>query len=160
MASLIRQIVESIAEHLRESEYFRTVPVIPVLVEDQKNVENEIVNAAQKTGAFVMVNFASGETDTDNTPGPYLTTSTFQVTVSEIPSIWRSKARPGPSCTEIAEAVARLLHHVQPADRDDAPLSGGVLLFAGMSQQANDSMLQQALQFIIPVGLSNEPPTR
>jgi hypothetical protein len=49
---------------------------------------------------------------------------------------------------------------VQPADRDDAPLSGGVLLFAGMSQQANDSMLQQALQFTIPIGLSNDPPTR
>ena len=160
MASIIRQIVEAIAEHLRDSEYFRTVPVIPVLVEDQKNVENEIVNAAQKTGAFVMVNFASGETDTDNTPGPYLTTATFQVTVSEIPSIWRSKAKPGPSCTEIAEAVARLLHHVQPADINDAPLSGGVLLFSGMTQQVNESMLQQAIQFTIPIGLSNEPPTR
>lgn len=160
MASLIRQIVEAIAEHLRDSEYFRTVPVIPVLVEDQKDVEREIINAAQKTGAFVMVNFASGETDSVDTPGPYLSTATFQVTISEIPSIWRSKARPGPSCTEIAEAVARLLHHVQPADRDDAPLSGGVLLFAGMTQQANDSMLQQALQFTIPIGLSNTNPTR
>lgn len=160
MASLVRQIVESIAEHLRDSEYFRTVPTIPVLIEDQKDVEKEIVNAAQKTGAFVMVNFASGETDTDNTPGPYLTTATFQVTVSEIPSIWRSKSRPGPSCTEIAEAVARLLHHVQPADTNDAPLSGGVLLFAGMTQQANESMLQQAIQFTIPIGLSNTAPTR
>jgi len=160
MASLIRQIVEAIADHLRESEYFRTVPTIPVLVEDQKNVENEIVNAAQKTGAFVMVNFASGETDTDNTPGPYLSTATFQVTVSEIPSIWRSKAKPGPSCTEIAEAVSRLLHHVQPSDRDDLPLSGGVLLFAGMTQQVNESMLQQAIQFTIPIGLSNTAPTR
>ena len=160
MASLIRQIVEAIAEHLRESEYFRTVPVIPVLVEDQKDVEREIVNAAQKTGAFVMVNFAAGETETENTPGPFLSTATFQVTVSEIPSIWRSKARPGPSCTEIAEAVARLLHHVQPADRDNAPLSGGVLLFDGMTQQANDSMLQQAITFTIPIGLSNSIPTR
>jgi hypothetical protein len=160
MASLIRQIVEAIAEHLRESEYFRTVPTIPVLVEDQKNVENEIVNAAQKTGAFVLVNFVSGETDSENTPGPYLSTATFQVTVSEIPSLWRSKVKPGPSCTEIAEAVARLLHHVQPADRDDVPLSGGVLLFAGMTQQVNDSMLQQAVQFTIPIGLPNEIPTR
>lgn len=160
MASIIRQIVESIADHLRESEYFRTVPVIPVLIEDQKDVEREIVNAAQKTGAFVMVNFASGETDSNNTPGPYLSTSTFQVTVSEIPSIWRSKARPGPSCTEIAEACARLLHHHQPINRDEEPLSGGVLLFDGMSQQANESMLQQALTFIIPIGLSNDLPER
>jgi hypothetical protein len=29
-----------------------------------------------------------------------------------------------------------------------------------MSQQVNDSMLQQALQFTIPIGLSNDPPTR
>lgn len=160
MASLIRQIVESIGEQLQASEYFRTVPTIPVLIEDQKDVEREIINAAQKAGAFVMVNFASGETDSENTPGPYLSTSTFQVTVSEIPSIWRSKARPGPSCTEIAEAVCRLLHHHQPLDRDGAALSGGVLLFAGMSQQANDSMLQQAITFEIPIGLSNLPPER
>lgn len=160
MASLIRQIVEAIGEHLRESEYFRTVPTIPVLIEDQKDVEREIVNAAQKTGAFVMVNFVSGETETNNTPGPYLSTANFQVVVSEIPSVWRSKSRRAPSCTEIAEAVARLLHHVQPADRDDAPLSGGVLLFDGMTQQVNDSMLQQAVTFTIPIGLSNDPPER
>ena len=160
MASLIRQIVESIGEQLRASEYFRTVPTIPVLIEDQKDVEREIVNAAQKTGAFVMVNFASGETDTNNTPGPYLSTANFQVTVSEIPSVWRSKPRHAPSCTEIAEAVCRLLHHHQPLDRDGAALSGGVLLFSGITQQANDSMLQQAVTFEIPIGLSNTPPER
>lgn len=160
MASLIRQIVDSIAERLRESEYFRTVPVIPVLVEDQKDVEKSILNAMQTCGAFVMVNFASAETDSEDTPGPYLSDATFQVTVSEIPSVWRSKARNSPTCTEIAEASARLTHHFQPVDRDGAALSGGVLLFSGMTQQANESMLQQAITLTIPIGLSNILPTR
>lgn len=158
--TIIRQIVESIAETLATHDYFRTNPKIPVLVEDHKDVEKSILNAMQTAGAFVLVNFESAETDSQNSPGPYLSDAKFRVTVSEIPSVWRSKAGKVPSATEIAEAVCRIIHHTQPMDADDQPLSGGVMLFNSVSQQANDSMLQQAVSFTIPIGLSNTSPTR
>ncbi len=158
--TIIRQIVESIAETLAAHDYFRTSPKIPVLVEDHKDVEKSILNAMQTSGAFVLVNFESAETDSQNTPGPYLSDAKFRVTVSEIPSIWRSKPGKVPSATEIAEAVCRIIHHTQPMDIDDQPLSGGVMIFNSVSQQSNDSMLQQAVSFSIPIGLSNTPPTR
>jgi hypothetical protein len=158
--TIIRQIVESIAETLSTHDYFRTVPKIPVLVEDHKDIEKSILNAMQTAGAFVLVNFESGETDSQNTPGPYLTDAKFRVTVSEIPSVWRSKSVKVPSATEIAEAVCRIIHHTQPMDADDQPLSGGVMLFNSVQQQSNDSMLQQVVSFSIPIGLSNTSPTR
>jgi len=158
--SLIRQIVESIADTLSGHTYFRTNPKIPVIIEDHKDVEKSILAAMQSTGAFVLVNFDSAETDSENTPGPYLSNAKFRVTISEIPSVWRSKSSKSSSATEIAEAVCRIIHHTQPMDKDDLPLSGGVMLFNSISQQTNDSMLQQVVVFSIPVGLSTSEPTR
>jgi hypothetical protein len=158
--SIIRQIVESIAKRLADHDYFRTVPKIPVLVEDQKDVEKSILNAMQTAGAFVLVNFDGADTDSENTPGPYLSDSSFKVIVSEIPSLWRSRSSKQPSCTEIAEAICRLIHHHQPLDSEGLALSGGVLLFDSMSQQANESMLQQVLTFKLPIGLTNTDPER
>lgn len=160
--SIIRQMVDSIARKLSENDYFRTVPKIPVIVEDHKDVETEILRAMNSTGAFVLVNFQSGDTDSPDTPGPFISDGVFQITVSEIPSVWRSqKMSPStPSCTMIAEAVARILQHYQLVDTDDAPLTGGVLTFSGITQLQNDSMLQQAVIFNTPIPLTNTQPTR
>jgi hypothetical protein len=158
--SIIRQIVDSIAETLADHAYFRTVPKIPVLVEDGKDIETKIMTAMKSAGAFCLVHFESAETDSANTPGPYLSESQFKVTVSEIPAVWRSKPGNTPSATEIAEAVARILHHTQPLDKDDAPLSGGVMIFTGLESQTNESMLQKVVSLTIPVGLSTDEPTR
>lgn len=158
--SLIRQIVDSIAETLADHAFFRTVPRIPVLIEDGKDIETSIVNAMKSAGAFVMVHYESGETDSADTPGPYLSNSEFKVTCSEIPAVWRSKTGSTPSATMMAEAVARILHHTQPMDKDDAPLSGGVMIFTNLESQTNESMLQKVVTFSIPVGLSTDEPTR
>jgi hypothetical protein len=158
--SIIRQIVESIAAELSAHVYFRTVPRIPVLVEDHKDIETQITNAANSTGAFVMVSFSDADTDSQDTPGPYLSDSNFKVTVSEIPSVWRSRQGSTPSCTEIAEACARLIHHHQPKAKDGSALSGGVLIFSGMEQSLLPSTLVQTITFQIPIGLSNLTPTR
>jgi hypothetical protein len=158
--SIIRQIVESIAETLTDHAFFRTVPKIPVIVEDGKDIETSIMTAMKSAGAFCLVHFESAETDSENTPGPYLSSSQFKVTVSEIPAVWRSKSGYTPSATEIAEAVARILHHTQPLDKLDQPLSGGVMIFSGLESQTNESMLQKIVNFTIPVGLSTDEPTR
>lgn len=158
--SIIRQIVDSIAETLSAHPFFRTVPKIPVLVEDGKDIETSIATAMKSAGAFCLVHFESGETESADTPGPYLSNSQFRVTVSEIPAVWRSKSGNTPSCTEIAEAVSRILHHTQPLDKNEQPLSGGTMIFAGMESQTNESMLQKVVNLTIPVGLSTDEPTR
>jgi len=160
MSSTIRQIVESMAETLNDHAFFRTVPKIPVLVEDGKDIETSIMTAMKSAGAFCLVHFEGGETDSADTPGPYLSESTFKVTVSEIPSVWRSRSGNTPSSTEIAEAVSRILHHTQPLDKDDAPLSGGVMIFSGLESQTNESMLQKVVTLTIPIGLATAEPTR
>jgi hypothetical protein len=160
--SLIRQVVESMADTLKDHSYFRTVPVIPVLVQDHKDIEREIENAMNKCGAFVMVNFQSAETDQPDTPGPYMESASFAVTVSEIPSVWRQQVgnMVKPSATEIAEAVARILHHHIPRDIDDNALTGGLLTFISMQEEATPPMLQQIVTFNCPIGLQNTTPTR
>jgi hypothetical protein len=160
--SLIRQIVESIADKLKGHAYFRTVPVIPVLVQDHKDIGREIDKAMDSCGAFVMVNFQSANTTQPDTPGPYMDDATFAVTCSEIPSVWRQQAgnMPKPSATEIAEAVVRIIHHHQPLDTSGNPLSAGVLLFNTMQEEVNPPTLQQIVTFQIPIGLSTESPTR
>lgn len=159
--SMIRQVVDSIVKKLSDHEYFRTSPKIPVIAEDIKDIDKTIIAAMQSAGVHALVSFQSGETDSPNTVGPYLSDSTFQVTVSEIPSVWRSnKMQSTPSCTMIAEACARILHHHTPVDASGNALTGGVLIFSGMTQLANDSMLQQAITFTLPVPLSNTSPTR
>tara|TARA_R110000822_G_scaffold4466_7_gene19196 strand:- start:451 stop:933 length:483 start_codon:yes stop_codon:yes gene_type:complete len=160
VSSLIRQIVESIAETLTEHPFFRTVPKIPVLVEDGKDIETSIMAAMKSAGAFALVHFESGDSESADTPGPYLSNCEFRVTVSEIPAVWRSKKGNTSSATEIAEAVARILHHTQPLDKNDAPLSGGVMIFSGLESQTNESMLQKVVSLTIPVGLSTDEPTR
>lgn len=160
MQSLIRQVVESMAKTLSESDFFKTSPKIPALVEDRKDIVREIANAMDSIGAFCLINFdSSGDSDGD-TPGPSLGDCTFNVVVSEIPSVWRSKQGFTPSATEIGEAVARLLHHHQPLDSDGNEISGGVLLFQSMKQQVNDSMMQQLVTFTFPIYFPTTAPSR
>jgi hypothetical protein len=158
--SVIRKIVDSIARRLETSDFFRTVPIVPVVVEDHKDVETQITRALQSAGAFAMVSYQSAETNEQNVPGPYLTSVTFSVTVSEIPSVWRAKSKFVPSATEISEAVMRLIHHYAPIDENDVAIANGVLLFDGSTPQPNESFLQHVITFQIPLALSNEPPTR
>jgi len=160
--SLIRQVVESIAKTLSDHAYFRTVPTIPVLVEDHKDIDRDIEKAMNSCGAFVVVNFANAQPSSPDTPGPYLDESSFAVTVSEIPSVWRQQAgnQAKPSATEIAEAAARILHHHKPTDKDGNELSGGILTFSSMQQEVTPPMLQQVLTFNCPIGLHNTTPTR
>jgi hypothetical protein len=160
--SIIRQIVESIAATLSAHAYFRTLPVIPVIVEDHRDIDQQIEKAMNSCGAFVLVNFSNANTDTADTPGPYMDQCEFVCTVAEIPSVWRQQVgnQSKPSCTEIAEAVSRILHHHTPLDKDGDPLTGGVLIFEGMAQDAIPPMLQQIIRFNCPVGLQNTTPTR
>jgi len=159
--SLIRDITDSIARKLRESEYYRTTPVIPVVSEDSKDIMAEIDAAATK-GCMVLVNFDSGDDVATDAPGPCIDSASFTVTVSEAPQVWRASSRNlAPSAAAVAEATARLLHHFQPVDRDDAALVSGVLMFDGMQQRANESFLQYVLTFTLPVILGNQTePTR
>lgn len=160
--SLIRQIVESMAKTLKDHAYFRTVPIIPVLVQDHKDIDREIENAMSKAGAFVMVNFSQSEASSPDTPGPYMDSATFSVTCSEIPSVWRQQAgnMSKPSATEIGEAVSRILHHHKPLDSNGDSLTGGILTFNSMQEDATPPMLQQIITFNCPVGLQNTTPTR
>jgi hypothetical protein len=160
--SIIRQIVESIAATLSAHAFFRTLPTIPVIVEDHRDVNAQIEKAMNSCGAFVVVNFENSNTSTPDTAGPYMDECEFVVTVCEIPSVWRQQVgnQSKPSCTEIAEATARILHHHIPLDADGAALTGGVLIFSGMAQDAIPPMLQQVIRFNCPVGLRNTTPTR
>ena len=65
-----------------------------------------------------------------------------------------------PSATEIGEAVSRILHHHKPLDSDGDSLTGGVLTFNSMQEDATPPMLQQIITFNCPVGLQNTTPTR
>jgi hypothetical protein len=65
-----------------------------------------------------------------------------------------------PSATEIAEAVARILHHHIPRDINDNALPGGLLTFISMQEEATPPMLQQIVTFNCPIGLQNTTPTR
>lgn len=159
--SMIRQVVDSIVKKLSDHDYFRTSPKIPVIAEDIKDIDKTILAAEQSAGVHVLVSFQSGEPENGDMVGPYLDTATFQVLVSEIPSVWRSnKMHSTPSCTMIAEACARILHHHTPVDTNGAALTGGVLICASISPLSNDSMLQQAVNFTLPVPLSQTSPTR
>lgn len=160
MQSLIRQVVESMAKTLNESDFFKTSPKISALVEDRKDIVREIENAMQSIGAFCLVNFESSGNSDGDTPGPSLGDCSFNVIVSEIPSVWRSRQGLTPSSTEIGEAVARILHHHQPLDPDGVALSGGVLIFQSMKQQVNDSMMQQLISFTFPIYFPTTSPSR
>jgi hypothetical protein len=65
-----------------------------------------------------------------------------------------------PSATEIGEAVARILHHHKPLDASGDSLTGGILTFDSMQEDATPPMLQQIITFNCPVGLQNTTPTR
>lgn len=158
--SIIRKIVESISRRLNDSDFFRTVPRVPVIVEDSKAIIEEISRASDKScGAFCLVSFAGAETDNES-PGPYLSTCTFRVAVIEFPQFWRSKPGKTPTCTEIAEAVCRLIHHYGPTDIDGNALSNGVMQFQEMTASSDDSSLIQTITFFLPLVLSPDVPTR
>lgn len=160
MASRLRQIVESMAETLGGSDYFNTSPIIPVVVEDSKDVIREIDHASGKAhGAFALVGFDTADTDNES-PGPFLSECTFNVSIVEFPSIWRSSRRDAPSCTEIAEAAARLLHHTEPLDIDGNRIGNGVLSFVSMTPTFDESSLTQTVSFSFPLVLSTSVPTR
>lgn len=160
MQSAIRQVVESMAKTLADSDFFKTSPKIPALVEDRKDIVSEIADAMKSIGAFCLINFdSSGDSDED-TPGPSLGDCTFNVVVSEIPSVWRSKQGLTPSATEIGEAVARILHHHQPLDPDGNAITKATLRFKSMKQQVNDSMVQQLVTFVFPIYFPLTAPSR
>lgn len=157
--SRLRKVVASVAETLRESEFVRTSPRIPIIEEDSKAVSEEIAQAAGKAhGCFVIVSFESASTDNEG-PGPILSECLFNVAVIEFPGLWRSRAN-APTCTEIAEAVARLLHHHAPLDPDGNAIGNGVLSFEEMAQSSGESDLTQTLTFSFPIALSTEAPER
>ena len=159
-ASIIRRIVNEIVETLEMHDFFRTVPKIQVISEESKTVMQEIGKASDKSaGCFVLVGFNSAETDNES-PGPYLTTCNFSVSVFEYPSVWRSKPGKVPTCTMIAEAIARILHHSQVVDDEGNNLCNGVLSFERMEQSNDDSALIQTLTFNLPLVLSTDDPTR
>lgn len=156
--STIRKVLDSTAETLAGAEYFRTVPTIPVIVEDTKDIEGEVARASQTQGVFAIVAFESCEVNAPDAPGPYLENATITVSVCEIPSVWRNKG--GPSATEIAESVMRILHHTQPFDNEDNAIVPSAMLCTGVKTDPNDSMMIVRVSFSISIPLSNETPTR
>ena len=157
--SRLRNIVTSVAKSLRDSTFVNTSPVIPVIEEDAKNIVDEINKATGRShGAFILVAFNSASTTTQS-PGPDLNECTFTVTVVEMPQVWRSKQK-YVSCTEIAEACARILHHHSPQDSDGNLIANGVLSLESMDQSSDDSSLIQTLSFNLPTVLDPAAPTR
>jgi len=157
--SRIRDIVASIATTLRDSTFVKTSPVIPVVEEDSKNIIEEINRATGRShGCFILVAFNSASSTTQS-PGPDLTDCIFTVTVVEQPQVWRTKPT-FVSCTEIAEACARLLHHTAPEDSAGVLLANGVLSFDSMEQSSDDSSLIQTISFNLPCVLDPTAPTR
>lgn len=156
--STIRKVLDSIVDTLTEHAYFQTQPVIPVLVEDMKDIEGEVLRATQTSGAFVVVSFGSGDVGSMDIPGPYLDECEINISACEIPSIWRAKN--GPTTTEIAEAIMRILHHTQPFDDDDEPIVPSPLLIKGLKTDPNESMMIVRVTAGIAIPLSNVTPTR
>ncbi len=157
--SRLRDIVGSVAKTLRDSTFVKTSPQIPVVEEDSKTVVDEINKAASRAhGCFILVAFGGAST-ANQSPGPDLVDCAFTVTVIEQPSVWRSKAS-FVSCTEIAEACARLLHHTSPQDSAGNDLANGVLSLESMEESSDDSSLIQTLTFNLPTILSPTAPTR
>jgi hypothetical protein len=158
--SIIRQIIDEMVSTLADHEFFRTVPQIPVISEESKTVTQEVAKASEQgKGCFVLVGFTGAEADTES-PGPYLTTCSFNATVVEFPSVWRSKPGKTPSCTEIAEAISRILHFTEIVDDDGNKLCNGVISFRGMEQSSDESALIQTITFQLPLVLSTDEPTR
>tara|TARA_R100001510_G_C7624316_1_gene184494 strand:+ start:749 stop:1228 length:480 start_codon:yes stop_codon:yes gene_type:complete len=157
--SRIRKIVASIAKSLKDSTFIKTSPVIPVVEEDSKNISDEIAQATGRSGGcFILVSFSSAGTD-NQSPGPDLTECVFTVTVIEQPQVWRTKPK-FVSCTEIAEACCRILHHTSPKDSSGNDLANGVLSFDSMEQSSDDSSLIQTISFNLPTVLDPTAPTR
>jgi len=157
--SRLREIVTSVAKTLRDSTFISTSPVVPVIEEDSKSIVAEINKATGRTyGAFILVAFDSASTATQS-PGPDLNECIFTVTVVEMPQTWRTKNN-YVSCTEIAEACTRLLHHHPPKDSDGVLLANGVLSLDSMEQSSDDSSLIQTLSFNLPTVLDPAAPTR
>ena len=155
--SRLREIVTSVAKSLRDSTFVSTSPIIPVIEEDAKNIVAEINKATGRTyGAFILVGFNSASTTTQS-PGPDLNECVFTVTVVEMPQIWRSKQK-YVSCTEIAEACTRILHHHSPQDSDGVLIANGVLSLESMEQSSDDSSLIQTLSFNLPTVLDPAAP--
>lgn len=161
MASLLRQTSESMAKTLRESNYFRTVPTIPVLVEDEKDIMKQIENAGLKIGAFVVVKFDQTGDSMTEIPGPNLGDCEFSVNVIEVPQIWRQKPGPTPSAAEISEAVANIIQNHRPTDKDGNLLTGGGLVFKSISPlPGEESSMQFGVTFSVGLSISQTTPSR
>ena len=157
--SRLRDIVGSIAKTLRDSTFVKTTPVIKVVEQDSKSVVAELQEASGRSqGCFILVGFQSAATSNES-PGPDLTECVFTCTVVEMPQVWRSK-QSWVSCTEIAEACARILHHTSPKDSAGNELANGVLSLENMEESSEDSSLMQTLSFNLPCVLDPTAPTR
>lgn len=149
------------AKRLRENIYFRTSPIIPVLIEDEKDIFNQIENAGSKFGVFVLIKFDQTGESISDIPGPNLGDAEFSANVVEIPSIWRQKPGPTPSAAEISEAVANLLQNHRPTNAAGTPISGGGLVFKSISPLPPDeSTIQFGVTFAINLSISQDQPSR
>jgi len=160
MASILKQTTESMARALRASDFIRTSPVLPVLLDDDKEIFAQIENAGNKTGAFIIIKFdSSGDSDSD-APGPDLGDCQFIATCVEIPSIWRQKQGPTPSAAQIAEAVANILQNHRPTDANGDEYCGGGLIFQSIKSATDESTNQYAVTFSIGLYLPQSAPSR
>jgi len=160
MASVLKQTTESMARALKASDFIRTAPVIPVLLDDDKEIFAQVENAANKSGAFILIKFdSSGNSDAD-TPGPDLGDCQFIATCVEVPSIWRQKPGPTPSAALIAEAVANILQNHRPTDANGDTFCGGGLVFQSIKSATDESTNQYAVTFSIGLYLPQTTPSR
>jgi hypothetical protein len=160
MPSILQQVTESMGKALRESDYFRTSPIIPVLQDDEKEVFKQIEIAGSRTGAFVMISFeGTGDSDAD-TPGPDLGDCQFVVTCVEIPAIWRQKPGLTNPASQISEAVANILQNHRPLDENGAAVTGGGLIFKSIKSQTDESTIQYAVTFSIGLYIQQTEPSR
>lgn len=160
MSALTTDVIQAIKRRLDAATFFSTSPAIPVLTIDQKDITTAITNAAKSSGAFVLIDVAGGESDSADTPGPYFNQGNFQITISELVPVWRSRSGTTPGAHEICEAVCRLLHQQRALDALNAPISGGVFIVESFAQQQNESFNQFIVNVSIPLGFPTSAPTR
>ena len=160
MASVLKQTAESMAKALRESDFIRTSPAIPVILDFDKDVFEQINKAGSNVGAMIVVKFDQTGDSIADVPGPELGDCEFTATVVEVPSVWRSRPGLTPASAQIAEAVAQILQNHRPTDKDGDEYSGSGLVYQSIKSAVDESTVQHAVTFSIELCLPNTPPSR
>lgn len=153
--STAKLIIDSMVKRLSDHAYFSTSPKITVIAETDKNIVAEITKAeSAAAGMYVRIDMAGADNTRPNTPGPYFDEGRFQVACIEYGQ-WRTGTGSRPSCLEVAEAAAKILHHYQPLDTDGNAITKSVLMVDSIDKISDDSALIYSLSIATPITIPN-----